>query len=200
MLDLLDLETNLQIEDAKANVLKDGLSLYLHIPFCQTRCSYCDFNTYTNLSHLYGRYTGALRREIERTLAAVQRGDYNPLAPLPVLAKLDINLAKGQKIPLNTVFFGGGTPSLLPSPELARIFQQFRIGPKLGLKPKSHWKLTLVRCLWKNCRIYAIWASTASVLGCKLLTTRCYAVWVALTTRQAQLERWNWRERRVLIT
>lgn len=132
MLDLLDLKTDLQTEPAKTDVLKDGLSLYLHIPFCQTRCSYCDFNTYTNLSHLYGRYTGALRREIERTLAAVQRGDYNPLAPLPLLARPETNVGKGPKIPLNTIFFGGGTPSLLPSPELARIFQAIQNWAEIG--------------------------------------------------------------------
>ena len=38
--------------------------LYLHIPFCRHRCSYCDFNTYVGLNDLYEPYTQALAREI----------------------------------------------------------------------------------------------------------------------------------------
>lgn len=109
--------------------LSNGLSLYLHIPFCQTRCSYCDFNTYTNLTHLYKPYTRALRLEIERTLAAIQAGSYEPLSPLPLLVE---GSQAAEKIPLNTIFFGGGTPSLLPTPELARIMEAITSRATIG--------------------------------------------------------------------
>lgn len=100
--------------------ISDGISLYIHIPFCQTRCSYCDFNTYTNLSHLYGRYTKALGWELERTLAAVGQNKYEPLQVLPLLPETSSDI---QKVPINTIFLGGGTPSLLPTLELAKIFE-----------------------------------------------------------------------------
>src|ERR1700752_1318747 len=73
--------------------------LYLHVPFCITRCGYCDFNTYTP-AELGGvnpdAWLGALRTELE--LAAERLA-----APT-----------------LNTVFVGGGTPSLLGGERLAR--------------------------------------------------------------------------------
>ncbi len=97
-----------------------GLSFYLHIPFCKTRCTYCDFNTYTNLSHLHGRYALALAQEVERSLAAIAAGVYHPLQPLPPLSDLMSNPSAG---PVRTVFFGGGTPSLLPPAFLARSLE-----------------------------------------------------------------------------
>lgn len=73
-------------------------SLYLHIPFCTHRCGYCDFNTYAGLESLIGPYVDALVLEIAWPAAAL-----------------------GQHLPVHTVFFGGGTPSLLPSQEIGRI-------------------------------------------------------------------------------
>ncbi len=97
-----------------------SLSLYLHIPFCKTRCTYCDFNTYTNIGHLQGRYALALADEIERSLAAIAAGVYHPLAPLPTLAELGPTPIAG---PVATIFFGGGTPSLLPPALLGRVLE-----------------------------------------------------------------------------
>lgn len=73
-------------------------SLYLHIPFCKHRCGYCDFNTYAGMEDLIGDYTLALQAEIKAFAQAA-----------------------GERIPLHTVFFGGGTPSLLPEADLAAI-------------------------------------------------------------------------------
>lgn len=73
------------------------LSLYLHIPFCDHKCSYCDFNSYAGLDDLMPAYTDALVREVGRW------GD-----------------ELGRRL-VPTVFFGGGTPSLLPIPLLARV-------------------------------------------------------------------------------
>jgi oxygen-independent coproporphyrinogen-3 oxidase len=76
--------------------------IYLHIPFCRSRCSYCDFATGMYESDLAERYVRALVREIEQW-TEVQ----NPW-------------------PVDTVFFGGGTPSLLAPEQLARILKAVR--------------------------------------------------------------------------
>jgi oxygen-independent coproporphyrinogen III oxidase len=87
---------------------QQGLSLYLHIPFCAYRCSYCDFNTYTSLSDLQGAYVAALCHEIAQ-------------------------VAGQERRPVRTIFFGGGTPSLLKVAELAQIMESlhthFAIAP-----------------------------------------------------------------------
>lgn len=75
-------------------------SLYLHIPFCRHRCAYCDFNTYAGLDTLIPAYCQALAREI--TLAGQ---------------------AAGSLLSVHTVFFGGGTPSLIPVNLLAPVFE-----------------------------------------------------------------------------
>lgn len=115
--------TNLQTNNnfLEQENIPPGLSLYLHIPFCKTRCSYCDFNTYTNLGHLYGRYANALSSEIERTLAAVAGHRYDPLAPLP-----PVDPPVSRRVPVSTVFLGGGTPSLLPPVLLEKVMKAIR--------------------------------------------------------------------------
>ncbi len=107
----------------------EGLSFYLHIPFCKTRCTYCDFNTYTNLGHLQGRYALALAQEVERTLASIAAGVYHPLSPLPTLDELGPTASAG---PVRTIFFGGGTPSLLPSSFLGRSLEAIARRSSLG--------------------------------------------------------------------
>ena len=73
------------------------LSLYIHIPFCQTKCPYCDFNTYAKIEHLMPSYIDALCKEL--------------LLWSSVL----------KPYPIRTIFFGGGTPSYLPTDDLKRI-------------------------------------------------------------------------------
>ena len=83
--------------------------VYLHVPFCRVRCGYCDFNTYTS-DELRGarqdQYADTLLREVE-----LARG---------VLAGL------GPQRQAATVFFGGGTPTLLPPGDLARMLAGVR--------------------------------------------------------------------------
>ncbi len=73
-------------------------SIYLHIPFCIHRCAYCDFNTYAGIENLIPAYVQALCREIELGAESAS-----------------------ERLPVHTVFFGGGTPSLLPVWEVERI-------------------------------------------------------------------------------
>jgi oxygen-independent coproporphyrinogen-3 oxidase len=74
-------------------------NLYLHIPFCKHKCGYCDFNAYAGMGRLMPDYVGALEREL---LAAREHF---------VFAKLD------------SVYLGGGTPSLLPPDLIARLLR-----------------------------------------------------------------------------
>ena len=87
--------------------LPEGLSLYIHIPFCQTKCPYCDFNTYQGIESLMSPYRAALAGEIALWGRALGR---------PAV---------------NTVFLGGGTPSYLPAGALGDILaaagEAFRI-------------------------------------------------------------------------
>jgi oxygen-independent coproporphyrinogen III oxidase len=74
------------------------ISLYIHIPFCIHRCAYCDFNTYAGLDYLIPDYIEALCSELKYISSSVQ---------------------ETQEI--KTIFFGGGTPSLLPGEQLERV-------------------------------------------------------------------------------
>ncbi|MCT9820162.1 radical SAM family heme chaperone HemW [Microbacterium sp. W1N] len=82
---------------------------YVHVPFCRVRCGYCDFNTYT-ATELRGARQDAYADEVLREIA-LSRG---------VLA------AAGALRPASTVFFGGGTPTLLPAGDLARMLGGIR--------------------------------------------------------------------------
>lgn len=86
--------------------MNESLSLYLHIPFCRHRCAYCDFNTYTGLGDLHAPYAAGLATEMVQVTAAHARTD-----------------GGGERLPLHTIFFGGGTPSLLAANLLAEILQ-----------------------------------------------------------------------------
>ncbi|HEX7405609.1 MAG TPA: radical SAM family heme chaperone HemW [Candidatus Nanopelagicaceae bacterium] len=86
-----------------------SLSFYVHIPYCSRRCGYCDFNTYTPSELRAGG-----------TLETVS-GDYIDA----VLREIDIAQASATgKVP--TIFFGGGTPSLLPAKDLGRVITAIR--------------------------------------------------------------------------
>ena len=81
--------------------------VYVHVPFCSVRCGYCDFNTYT--ADELGE--GATRASYADTAIAEIRQAATLLAGAP---------------PLETVFFGGGTPTQLPSGDLVRIVSALR--------------------------------------------------------------------------
>ena len=87
--------------------LLEAVSLYLHIPFCHTRCHYCDFNTYAGILPLREPYVQALLIEIELAGTLAQH----------------IN---GQPRRARTIFFGGGTPSLLSVEQTTRLLNACR--------------------------------------------------------------------------
>jgi putative oxygen-independent coproporphyrinogen III oxidase len=87
--------------------------VYVHVPFCLTRCGYCDFNTYTATELGSG----------------ASRESYAALAIDEI--RLAAKLLAGRAGPVQTVFFGGGTPTLLPPRDLAAILAA--IDSELGL-------------------------------------------------------------------
>jgi oxygen-independent coproporphyrinogen-3 oxidase len=86
-----------------------SLALYVHIPFCQAKCPYCDFNSYAGLEAVMAPYVDALIAEIALWREATRDAR------------------------VTTVFFGGGTPSFLPLGETERVFaalrRSFRLTP-----------------------------------------------------------------------
>ncbi|MBT2584431.1 radical SAM family heme chaperone HemW [Arthrobacter sp. ISL-95] len=91
-----------------AGVERRKFGLYVHIPFCAVRCGYCDFNTYT-ATELGG---GASQDAYAST--AVSELNF---------ASSALDASGLPRRPLSTVFFGGGTPTLLPAEDLARILE-----------------------------------------------------------------------------
>ena len=87
---------------------------YVHVPFCVTRCGYCDFNTYTATE-----LRGASRESYAETAIAEVR-----------LAR---RVLGDRDLPVETVFVGGGTPTLLPAEDLGRILEA--IGKDFGFAP-----------------------------------------------------------------
>ena len=95
-----------------------NLSFYIHVPYCVKRCGYCDFKTYTpgelnssNLIQITTTYIDSALREIEQ--AAKKLGNSQ----------------------VETIFFGGGTPSLLPAEEVGRVIT--RISNLFDLDPNA---------------------------------------------------------------
>jgi oxygen-independent coproporphyrinogen-3 oxidase len=78
-----------------------AVSLYIHIPFCQAKCTYCDFNSYSGLAHLFERYVRALQAEMQW-------------------------VRQGRSLQVNTLYLGGGTPTVLPLALLDEVLQACR--------------------------------------------------------------------------
>lgn len=78
--------------------MTEPLSLYIHIPFCKSRCNYCDFNTFTGLESFIPAYLDALKMELSKTAASLE-----------------------VKNPVHSIYFGGGTPSLLTAEQFQEI-------------------------------------------------------------------------------
>jgi len=87
-----------------------ALGVYVHVPFCRVRCGYCDFNTYT---------AGELR--------GVRQSDYASQAIDEI--RMSRRVLEASALPartVDTVFFGGGTPTMLPAADLVRMLAAVR--------------------------------------------------------------------------
>jgi len=76
-----------------------SLGIYIHIPFCRHRCTYCDFNIYAGMRSLWERYAQAVAKEIGSTPAGLRA---------------------------RTIYFGGGTPSLVPVEHIGWLLEAIR--------------------------------------------------------------------------
>jgi oxygen-independent coproporphyrinogen-3 oxidase len=90
-------------------------SLYVHIPFCTAKCTYCDFNSYAGQDSMMQPYADAVALE----------------------ARLWSTHVAGRRV--ETVFFGGGTPSLLPLPEMRVIIEALRA--RFDIEPGAEFSL-----------------------------------------------------------
>jgi putative oxygen-independent coproporphyrinogen III oxidase len=94
-----------------------NFGVYIHVPFCRVRCGYCDFNTYT-----------------ADELRGVRRDDYAGQAIVEVAqARHVLERAGMANREVSTVFFGGGTPTMLPASDLAQMLAAVR--DEWGLQP-----------------------------------------------------------------
>ena len=79
------------------------ISLYVHVPFCRFKCFYCDFNTYAGIEGLIPGYIDAITTEVRRWGEALRQNGISVVVP--------------------TIFFGGGTPSLLEPRYVASVLE-----------------------------------------------------------------------------
>jgi oxygen-independent coproporphyrinogen-3 oxidase len=82
-------------------------SIYIHIPFCKTKCPYCDFASWAKKEHLFEEYIDALISEIKTKCEA-----YFAMGNLPQ--------------PIHSLFIGGGTPSLIPPDLYEKLFSELK--------------------------------------------------------------------------
>jgi oxygen-independent coproporphyrinogen-3 oxidase len=104
------------------------ISLYLHIPFCAHRCAYCDFNTYAGQESAIPAYVEALCREIQIVGLSVERSESEVETPGSASAVEAPGAERSAsaveaRLSVATIFFGGGTPSLLTPAHYRDIFQ-----------------------------------------------------------------------------
>jgi putative oxygen-independent coproporphyrinogen III oxidase len=99
-----------------ASLAADQFGVYVHIPFCTVRCGYCDFNTYT-----------------QRDMPGVNQADYSAIASQEIDFAHNALIQSGvPQRTVNTVFFGGGTPTLLPPHHLGELIT--RIDERWGIE------------------------------------------------------------------
>src|ERR1041384_6353942 len=101
------------------------LGLYISVPFCKTKCSYCNFASGVFSRVVFDRYITRLCGEIEQTA--------NTAEQVGGLLERDAN----------SVYVGGGTPTLLEIAQVERLLSQFRKISKLSRKRKLPWNVLL---------------------------------------------------------
>jgi oxygen-independent coproporphyrinogen-3 oxidase len=79
----------------------DASSLYIHVPFCRAKCAYCDSSSYPGLDHLFEKYVRALQAEMQW-------------------------VSRGRSLKVNTIYLGGGTPTVLPFAFLGEVLDSCR--------------------------------------------------------------------------
>jgi oxygen-independent coproporphyrinogen-3 oxidase len=86
----------------RASPIDESVAVYLHVPFCHHRCSYCDFNIYAGMRSLYQPYAEAIAQEIAATAS------------------------RAGRLHVPTIYLGGGTPSLFPAELIGGLLASVR--------------------------------------------------------------------------
>lgn len=95
------------------------IGLYIHIPFCKQKCSYCDFCSYANKESFIKRYIQCVLKEI------IEVGNNN---------KIDFENGKDDLFLVKTMYIGGGTPSLIDSKYIVQIIEDIKLNFKIDEK------------------------------------------------------------------
>ena len=98
--------------------MNEPLSFYIHIPYCVRRCGYCDFNTYT-----------PAELQVSEDLTKISNNHIDLLIAEADLARASVKTSA----PIPTIFFGGGTPTLMEPIDLKRVLQHLE--DKFGFAP-----------------------------------------------------------------
>jgi oxygen-independent coproporphyrinogen-3 oxidase len=99
--------TALPMTGSEALPVPGGFGLYIHWPFCKSKCPYCDFNSHVRAAIDERRWRDALMRELDHYAAEIEK-------------------AGGPPRRLDSIFFGGGTPSLMPPDMVASLISRAR--------------------------------------------------------------------------
>ena len=153
-----------QVSQVSPHSSDSGISLYVHVPFCLSKCPYCDFNTYQGIEPLMGPYAEALCTE---------------------LALWGEVLSKPR---VNTVFFGGGTPSYLGPELLGRIMETVSSSFELVYDAEVTIEANPGDLTPKPWLASSPSGRTGSASECRAWTTACLRCWAAAT---AQMRRWQ---------
>jgi oxygen-independent coproporphyrinogen III oxidase len=103
---------SMETQNCTVGRLPTPQAAYIHVPFCHTRCPYCSFTVVANRLDLVDRYVEAVSRELS---------------------------ALGSPHPVETIFIGGGTPTLLPRKPMGRLFEEIRHWTPL--KDNGEWSI-----------------------------------------------------------
>lgn len=95
------------------------IGLYIHIPFCKQKCSYCDFCSYANKESFIKRYIQCVLKEI------IEVGNNN---------KIDFENGKNDLFLVKTIYIGGGTPSLIDSKYIVQIIEDIKLNFEIDEK------------------------------------------------------------------
>ena len=128
------------------------LALYVHIPFCKTKCPYCDFNTYEGIEPLIPSYVEALSREIELWGARLGRPS------------------------VRTVFLGGGTPSYLPAESVGGLLDTVRQAFDLDTAAEITLEANPDDCAEAKLRLHAAFGVNRISIGVQSLDDRLLAM------------------------
>ena len=115
------------------------LGIYIQVPFCQTKCTYCNFHTGVVSRDRYEPYTKAICSEIALAVPALDSSGHGFSRAESHQTNEGVSTPEARRTSVDTVYFGGGTPSLLEPSALARILDTLRtsfefVAPEITLE------------------------------------------------------------------